>query len=115
MSPTASATYPTAPSRSRTDGSPGWERARSWQALPNWSAADVTDAQGLWITPGLIECHTHLVYAGDRSNEFEARLRGATYEEIARAGGGIVSTMRATRAADRRTSCWHSPCRAHRR
>jgi imidazolonepropionase len=47
----------------------------------------------------LIECHTHLVYGGDRSNEFAARLRGTTYEEIARAGGGIVSTMRATRAA----------------
>jgi imidazolonepropionase len=60
----------------------------------------VTEARGLWITPGLIECHTHLVYAGDRSNEFAARLRGATYEDIARAGGGIVSTMRATRAAD---------------
>jgi imidazolonepropionase len=59
----------------------------------------VTEARGLWITPGLIECHTHLVYAGDRSNEFAARLRGATYEDIARAGGGIVSTMRATRAA----------------
>jgi imidazolonepropionase len=60
----------------------------------------VTEARGLWITPGLVECHTHLVYAGDRSNEFAARLRGATYEDIARAGGGIVSTMRATRAAD---------------
>ena len=56
-------------------------------------------SRGLWITPGLIECHTHLVYGGDRSNEFAARLRGATYEDIARAGGGIVSTMRATRAA----------------
>jgi imidazolonepropionase len=64
-----------------------------------WTATTVTDAQGLWITPGLIECHTHLVYGGDRSNEFSARLRGATYEDIARAGGGIVSTMRATRAA----------------
>jgi imidazolonepropionase len=68
------------------------------QAL-SWSAPVVTEARGSWITPGLIECHTHLVYAGDRSNEFAARLRGATYEEISRAGGGIVSTMRATRAA----------------
>src|SRR4030095_10705921 len=68
------------------------------QATP-WSAATVTDGRGLWITPGLVECHTHLVYAGDRSNEFAARLRGATYEEIARAGGGVLSTMRATRAA----------------
>ncbi|MGE9115718.1 imidazolonepropionase, partial [Escherichia coli] len=48
---------------------------------------------------GLIDCHTHLIHAGDRSGEFEARLRGASYEEIARAGGGIVATMRATRAA----------------
>ena len=64
-------------------------------------AAEVTvDCAGRWITPGLIDCHTHLVYAGDRAHEFELRLRGASYEEIARAGGGIVSTMRATRAAD---------------
>jgi imidazolonepropionase len=53
----------------------------------------------LWITPGLIECHTHLVYEGDRSHEFAMRLAGASYEEIARAGGGIVSTVNATRAA----------------
>src|SRR5690606_36887083 len=52
------------------------------------------------ISPGLIDCHTHLVYAGDRAAEFEQRLAGASYEEIARAGGGIVSTVRATRAAD---------------
>lgn len=64
-----------------------------------WSAGVVTQAAGLWITPGLVECHTHLVHGGDRSNEFAARLRGATYEEISRAGGGIVSTMKATRAA----------------
>lgn len=69
------------------------------EGLPDWSAAQITDAQGLWITPGLIECHTHLVYAGDRAHEFEARLRGASYEEIALAGGGIVSTMQATRRA----------------
>ena len=68
--------------------------------LPGWAARDITPAQGLWITPGLIECHTHLVHAGDRSAEFDARLAGATYEEIARAGGGIVSTVRATRAAN---------------
>lgn len=55
---------------------------------------------GRWITPGLIDCHTHLVHAGDRAREFELRLAGASYEEIARAGGGIVSTMRATREAD---------------
>ena len=52
-----------------------------------------------WITPGLIDCHTHLVYAGDRAREFEMRLEGATYEQIARAGGGIRSTVKAVRAA----------------
>jgi len=55
--------------------------------------------ENAWITPGLIDCHTHLVYAGDRAREFEMRLNGATYEEIARAGGGIVSTVAAVRAA----------------
>ncbi len=57
------------------------------------------DAGGALITPGLIDCHTHLVYGGDRAHEFELRLNGATYEEIARAGGGIASTVKATRAA----------------
>lgn len=57
------------------------------------------DGKGGWLTPGLIDCHTHLVYAGDRAQEFEQRLRGASYEDIARAGGGIASTVRATRAA----------------
>ncbi|KPF82324.1 imidazolonepropionase [alpha proteobacterium AAP38] len=66
---------------------------------PALTATQTTDLQGRWVTPGLIDCHTHLVHAGDRAHEFELRLRGATYEEIARAGGGIVSTMRATRAA----------------
>ena len=60
---------------------------------------DVQDATGLWITPGLIDCHTHLVYGGNRVAEFEQRLCGASYEEISRAGGGIQSTVRATRAA----------------
>ncbi len=62
-------------------------------------APERIDCAGRWITPGLIDCHTHLIHAGDRSNEFEMRLRGASYAEIARAGGGIVSTMRATRSA----------------
>lgn len=66
---------------------------------PRFAAREVFDARGGWITPGLVDCHTHLVYAGNRAHEFEMRLTGATYEEIARAGGGIVSTMRATRAA----------------
>ena len=57
------------------------------------------DARGAWATPGLIDCHTHLVYAGNRVDEFEARLNGATYAEIAESGGGIKSTVRATRAA----------------
>ena len=63
------------------------------------AAEKVTDCEGRWITPGLIDCHTHLVFGGDRAAEFELRLAGAGYEEIARAGGGIVSTMKATRAA----------------
>ena len=62
-------------------------------------AREEHDARGAWITPGLIDCHTHLVYAGNRAHEFELRLKGATYEEIARSGGGILSTVRATRAA----------------
>jgi imidazolonepropionase len=57
------------------------------------------DCEGRWITPALIDCHTHLVYGGDRAREFELRLKGATYEEIAREGGGILSTVRLTRAA----------------
>ena len=81
------------------DGRIAWVGTAAQLDSLQWSAEVATDARGLWITPGLIECHTHLVYAGDRSNEFAARLRGATYEEISRAGGGIVSTMRATRAA----------------
>jgi imidazolonepropionase len=66
---------------------------------PDFAADQTVDCKGRWITPGLIDCHTHLVHAGDRAHEFELRLQGATYEEIAKAGGGIVSTMRATRAA----------------
>jgi imidazolonepropionase len=81
------------------DGRIAWLGPRSALDALAWSAAQITDAAGCWITPGLVECHTHLVYAGDRADEFAARLRGATYEEIARAGGGILSTMRATRAA----------------
>jgi imidazolonepropionase len=62
-------------------------------------AAERIDCAGRWITPGLIDCHTHLVFGGNRAHEFELRLAGASYEEIARAGGGIVSTVAATRAA----------------
>jgi imidazolonepropionase len=63
-------------------------------------AADrMVDCQGRFLTPGLIDCHTHLIHAGSRAKEFEMRLEGASYAEIARAGGGIVSTVKATRAA----------------
>ncbi|MGL4974748.1 MAG: imidazolonepropionase, partial [Bosea sp. (in: a-proteobacteria)] len=64
-----------------------------------WDASERIDCDDRWITPGLIDCHTHLVHGGDRAHEFELRLAGASYEEIARAGGGIVSTVKATRAA----------------
>ncbi|WP_199914495.1 imidazolonepropionase [Aminobacter sp. MSH1] len=63
------------------------------------SGAEVVDCHGRWITPGLIDCHTHLIHAGNRANEFEMRLAGATYEEVARAGGGIVSSVKSLRAA----------------
>ncbi|WP_398469254.1 imidazolonepropionase [Tardiphaga sp.] len=62
-------------------------------------AAKRIDCGGRWITPGLVDCHTHLVYGGHRANEFAMRLEGATYEEISRAGGGIASSMTSTRAA----------------
>ena len=67
--------------------------------MPALDAADMVDCEGRWITPGLIDCHTHLVHAGNRAYEFELRLKGATYEEVARAGGGIVSSVRALRQA----------------
>src|SRR5216683_617201 len=66
---------------------------------PDRLATTVHDGGERWMTPGLIDCHTHLVFAGERAREFELRLQGASYEEIARAGGGIVSTVTATRAA----------------
>ncbi|RZI43644.1 imidazolonepropionase [Herbaspirillum sp. HC18] len=78
------------------DGRIAWLGPRS--ALPSHQGV-MHDGEGCWLTPGLIDCHTHVVYAGSRSDEFEARLNGATYEEIARRGGGIMSTVRATRAA----------------
>ncbi|WP_179402470.1 imidazolonepropionase [Burkholderia guangdongensis] len=73
-------------------------------ALPgdyaHWAREDVG---GAWVTPGLVDCHTHLVYGGQRADEFAQRLAGVSYEEIARQGGGIVSTVRATRGADEAT------------
>ena len=79
------------------DGRIAWVGPRA--DLPRHDAP-VTDCAGAWVLPGLIDCHTHLVFGGNRAAEFEQRLAGATYEEIARAGGGILSTMRATRAAN---------------
>ncbi len=71
--------------------------AASEVAIPG--GAEVIDYEGRWVTPGLIDCHTHLVHAGNRAREFEMRLAGASYEEIARAGGGIVSSVRQVREA----------------
>ena len=79
------------------DGRIVWAGARA--DLPAHQATETDRLDGRWVTPGLIDCHTHLVFGGDRSGEFEQRLGGATYEEIARAGGGIVSSVAATRAA----------------
>lgn len=78
------------------DGRIAW--VGSGEKVP-FPTARAHDAGGALVTPGLIDCHTHLVYGGDRAREFELRLQGATYEEIARAGGGIASTVRATREA----------------
>ena len=68
---------------------------------PDKLAKNVMSLDGRWVTPGLIDCHTHLVFGGNRAEEFEMRLQGATYEEIAKAGGGIVSTVKATRVASK--------------
>src|SRR5438128_10018541 len=67
--------------------------------LSDADAAERIDCAGRWITPGLVDCHTHLVFGGNRAHAFELRLQGASYEELARAGGGIVSTVAATRAS----------------
>ena len=80
------------------DGTIAWVGRRD--ALPTDAAATLElDGGGGWLTPGLVDCHTHLVWAGDRADEFAARLEGASYADIARAGGGINATVRATRAA----------------
>ncbi|MBO1897855.1 imidazolonepropionase [Shewanella sp. BF02_Schw] len=82
------------------DGKIAWVGPRS--ELPEFDvlATPVYRGKGGWITPGLIDAHTHLVFAGNRANEFEQRLQGASYEDIARAGGGIISTVNACREAD---------------
>ena len=69
------------------------------QLPAEWRTTETIDCEGRWITPGLIDCHTHLVHSGERSREFEMRLAGADYRDIARAGGGILSTVKAVRAA----------------
>ena len=79
------------------DGRVAWLGEAS--ELPDMTATERRSVGGHWLTPALIDCHTHLVFGGDRAGEFEQRLRGASYEDIARAGGGIMSTVRATRAA----------------
>jgi len=97
------------PERAVRDGALVIEQGRiAWLGaladLPDsYRRLDRHDAGGAWITPGLIDCHTHLVYGGQRADEFAMRLAGASYEDIARAGGGIVSTVRATREADEAT------------
>jgi imidazolonepropionase len=73
--------------------------AQAARAQATKRGATLHELDGLWVTPGLIDCHTHLVFGGNRAQEFEMRLNGATYEQIARAGGGIQSTVEATRAA----------------
>ena len=79
---------------------------------PDAVARETRDFRGnAWVTPGLIDCHTHLVYAGNRAREFEMRLEGASYADIARAGGGILSTVRATRAASEETLLVESEAR----
>lgn len=77
--------------------------AGSAAEAPSLDAAEIVDCGGRWILPGLVDCHTHLVYAGDRAHEFEQRLGGVSYEDIARAGGGIASTVKETRQASEDT------------
>ena len=77
------------------DGAIAW--VGSTASIPNNEVREARSLSGHWVTPALIDCHTHLVFGGDRSAEFEQRLSGVSYEEIARAGGGILSTVHATR------------------
>ena len=82
------------------DGRIAWVgRAADLPAPPERLAAEVIPCGGAWLTPGFIDCHTHIVFGGDRTGDFRRRLRGESYAEIARAGGGIMSTVRATREA----------------
>ncbi|WP_119969463.1 imidazolonepropionase [Shewanella japonica] len=102
MDPDNSATYGsiTDAAIAVKDGKIAWLGPR--KELPDFDVIDmpVYRGRGGWITPGLIDAHTHLVFAGNRANEFEMRLEGASYEDIARAGGGIISTVNACREAE---------------
>ncbi|MGB1201378.1 MAG: imidazolonepropionase [Cognaticolwellia aestuarii] len=81
------------------NGKIAWLGTMSDLSASEYKAEQVIDGKGAWLTPGLVDCHTHLVFGGNRANEFEMRLEGKSYQEIANAGGGIVSTVTATRAA----------------
>lgn len=85
------------------DGRINWLGPRSELPEVDAIATPIHKANGQWLTPGLIDCHTHILFAGSRANEFEQRLLGASYQEIAAQGGGIASTVKATRLADRET------------
>ncbi|QUI72829.1 imidazolonepropionase [Pseudoalteromonas sp. M8] len=85
------------------DGKINWLGPRSELPEVDAIATPIHKANGQWLTPGLIDCHTHILFAGSRANEFEQRLLGASYQEIAAQGGGIASTVKATRLADRET------------
>jgi len=85
------------------DGRIAWVGAMPADGGKPVDAGEVIDGRSRWVLPGLVDCHTHLVFAGQRAGEFESRLAGSSYEEIARAGGGIASTVRSTREASEET------------
>ncbi len=82
-----------------SEGKIAWLGKESELPKYDQTSVNIIDGLGKWLTPGLVDCHTHLVYGGNRANEFEMRLQGKSYQEIANAGGGIVSTVSATRKA----------------
>ncbi len=96
-----------------TDGRITW--IGKMEDLPKYKAGKEEDCYGAWITPGLVDCHTHIVFGGNRAAEFEQRLQGVGYEEIAKSGGGIMSTVNATRNAssfDLAEDTWGWSCRS---
>lgn len=95
------------------DGRIAWIGRR--HDLPGYSVDETIDLSGRWVTPGLIDCHTHLIFGGHRASEFALRLEGASYEAIARAGGGILNTVQATRAATAATLLQAAEARARER